>query len=131
MSNRKVTWFKTTVHDGKILNRINHLKPGRHDIVRLPRLNSVCRRRRNHVAVCSPAAIYNYDPSGEHELRLQVGDTVHILEKLEGERTHTHTLTMSSCRGAAAAASVLVNELLSSSPQDGTEETRYAGNHTR
>ncbi|XP_067377259.1 dedicator of cytokinesis protein 5 isoform X2 [Channa argus] len=29
-------------------------------------------------------AIYNYDPSGEHELCLQVGDTVHILEKLEG-----------------------------------------------
>lgn len=32
-----------------------------------------------------PSAIYNYDPSGEQELRLQVGDTVHILEKLEGE----------------------------------------------
>lgn len=31
------------------------------------------------------SAIYNYDPSGEHELCLQVGDTVHILEKLEGE----------------------------------------------
>ncbi|XP_023199107.1 dedicator of cytokinesis protein 5 [Xiphophorus maculatus] len=29
-------------------------------------------------------AIYNYDPRGEQELRLQVGDTVHILEKLEG-----------------------------------------------
>ncbi|XP_061529041.1 dedicator of cytokinesis protein 5 isoform X1 [Phycodurus eques] len=29
-------------------------------------------------------AIYNYDPSGELELCLQVGDTVHILEKLEG-----------------------------------------------
>ncbi|XP_070820794.1 dedicator of cytokinesis protein 5 isoform X2 [Chaetodon trifascialis] len=29
-------------------------------------------------------AIYNYDPSGEPELCLQVGDTVHILEKLEG-----------------------------------------------
>uniref|UniRef100_A0A096MDE6 Dedicator of cytokinesis 5 n=1 Tax=Poecilia formosa TaxID=48698 RepID=A0A096MDE6_POEFO len=29
-------------------------------------------------------AIYNYDPHGEQELRLQVGDTVHILEKLEG-----------------------------------------------
>ncbi|KAM4577944.1 dedicator of cytokinesis protein 5 [Fundulus diaphanus] len=29
-------------------------------------------------------AIYNYDPKGEQELRLQVGDTVHILEKLEG-----------------------------------------------
>uniref|UniRef100_A0A3Q3JZH3 Dedicator of cytokinesis 5 n=1 Tax=Monopterus albus TaxID=43700 RepID=A0A3Q3JZH3_MONAL len=29
-------------------------------------------------------AIYNYDPSGEQELCLQVGDTVHILEKLEG-----------------------------------------------
>uniref|UniRef100_A0A3Q1AUR7 Dedicator of cytokinesis 5 n=1 Tax=Amphiprion ocellaris TaxID=80972 RepID=A0A3Q1AUR7_AMPOC len=28
--------------------------------------------------------IYNYDPSGEQELCLQVGDTVHILEKLEG-----------------------------------------------
>uniref|UniRef100_A0A3B5MGZ7 Dedicator of cytokinesis 5 n=1 Tax=Xiphophorus couchianus TaxID=32473 RepID=A0A3B5MGZ7_9TELE len=31
----------------------------------------------------SPLAIYNYDPRGEQELRLQVGDTVHILEKLE------------------------------------------------
>uniref|UniRef100_A0A3Q2T550 Dedicator of cytokinesis 5 n=1 Tax=Fundulus heteroclitus TaxID=8078 RepID=A0A3Q2T550_FUNHE len=31
-----------------------------------------------------PLAIYNYDPKGEQELRLQVGDTVHILEKLEG-----------------------------------------------
>ncbi|KAM8886809.1 dedicator of cytokinesis protein 5 isoform 2-T2 [Spinachia spinachia] len=29
-------------------------------------------------------AIYNYEPSGEQELCLQVGDTVHILEKLEG-----------------------------------------------
>ncbi|XP_075881740.1 dedicator of cytokinesis protein 5 [Nelusetta ayraudi] len=29
-------------------------------------------------------AIYNYDPNGAHELCLQVGDTVHILEKLEG-----------------------------------------------
>ncbi|XP_054906818.1 dedicator of cytokinesis protein 5 [Poeciliopsis prolifica] len=29
-------------------------------------------------------AIYNYDPRGEQELRLQVGDTVHIFEKLEG-----------------------------------------------
>ncbi|XP_038560596.1 dedicator of cytokinesis protein 5 isoform X2 [Micropterus salmoides] len=29
-------------------------------------------------------AIYNYDPRGEQELCLQVGDTVHILEKLEG-----------------------------------------------
>ncbi|XP_073321957.1 dedicator of cytokinesis protein 5 isoform X3 [Pagrus major] len=28
--------------------------------------------------------IYNYEPSGEQELCLQVGDTVHILEKLEG-----------------------------------------------
>ncbi|XP_037536633.1 dedicator of cytokinesis protein 5 [Nematolebias whitei] len=29
-------------------------------------------------------AIYNYDPRGVQELCLQVGDTVHILEKLEG-----------------------------------------------
>ncbi|XP_041854443.1 dedicator of cytokinesis protein 5 isoform X2 [Melanotaenia boesemani] len=29
-------------------------------------------------------AIYNYDPCGEQELCLQVGDTVHILEKFEG-----------------------------------------------
>uniref|UniRef100_A0A3B4BMB5 Uncharacterized protein n=1 Tax=Periophthalmus magnuspinnatus TaxID=409849 RepID=A0A3B4BMB5_9GOBI len=28
--------------------------------------------------------IYNYDPRGDHELCLQVGDAVHILEKLEG-----------------------------------------------
>uniref|UniRef100_A0A8C6MFE9 Dedicator of cytokinesis 5 n=1 Tax=Nothobranchius furzeri TaxID=105023 RepID=A0A8C6MFE9_NOTFU len=32
---------------------------------------------------CS-SAIYNYDPRGEQELCLQVGDTVHILERLEG-----------------------------------------------
>lgn len=31
------------------------------------------------------AAIYNYNPQGEQELRLQVGDGVHILEKLEGK----------------------------------------------
>ncbi|MED6288292.1 Dedicator of cytokinesis protein 5 [Characodon lateralis] len=35
------------------------------------------------VILC-PLAIYNYDPRGEQQLRLQVGDTVHILEKLEG-----------------------------------------------
>ncbi|TNM89956.1 hypothetical protein fugu_004190 [Takifugu bimaculatus] len=29
-------------------------------------------------------AIYNYNPRGDQELRLQVGDAVHILEKLEG-----------------------------------------------
>lgn len=35
---------------------------------------------------CSvPSVIYNYEPGGEQELCLQVGDTVHILEKLEGE----------------------------------------------
>uniref|UniRef100_A0A8C5H613 Dedicator of cytokinesis 5 n=1 Tax=Gouania willdenowi TaxID=441366 RepID=A0A8C5H613_GOUWI len=33
-------------------------------------------------------AIYNYDPSGEQELCLQVGDTVHILEKLEVSYIH-------------------------------------------
>uniref|UniRef100_A0A8C4HN13 Dedicator of cytokinesis 5 n=1 Tax=Dicentrarchus labrax TaxID=13489 RepID=A0A8C4HN13_DICLA len=38
---------------------------------------------RRTVLLC-PSAIYNYDPSGEQELCLQVGDTVHILEKLEG-----------------------------------------------
>uniref|UniRef100_A0A3Q3AJ62 Dedicator of cytokinesis 5 n=1 Tax=Kryptolebias marmoratus TaxID=37003 RepID=A0A3Q3AJ62_KRYMA len=38
--------------------------------------------------LCSPA-IYNYDPHGEQELCLQVGDTVHILEKLEGESENT------------------------------------------
>lgn len=31
-------------------------------------------------------AIYNYNPRGEQELRLQVGDAVHILEKLEGKQ---------------------------------------------
>lgn len=30
-------------------------------------------------------AIYNYDARGEEELSLQIGDTVHILEKYEGE----------------------------------------------
>uniref|UniRef100_A0A8C2ZW13 Dedicator of cytokinesis 5 n=1 Tax=Cyclopterus lumpus TaxID=8103 RepID=A0A8C2ZW13_CYCLU len=35
------------------------------------------------VLLCFPA-VYNYEPSGEQELCLQVGDTVHILEKLEG-----------------------------------------------
>lgn len=33
----------------------------------------------------SPPAIYNYDARGEEELSLQIGDTVHILEKYEGE----------------------------------------------
>lgn len=31
------------------------------------------------------SAIYNYNPRGEQELHLQVGDAVHILEKLEGK----------------------------------------------
>lgn len=31
------------------------------------------------------SAIYNYNPRGDQELRLQVGDAVHILEKLEGK----------------------------------------------
>uniref|UniRef100_A0A667Y3E7 Dedicator of cytokinesis 5 n=1 Tax=Myripristis murdjan TaxID=586833 RepID=A0A667Y3E7_9TELE len=35
------------------------------------------------VPLC-PSAIYNYDPRGEPELCLQVGDTVHILETFEG-----------------------------------------------
>uniref|UniRef100_A0A8C2ZUK3 Dedicator of cytokinesis 5 n=1 Tax=Cyclopterus lumpus TaxID=8103 RepID=A0A8C2ZUK3_CYCLU len=35
------------------------------------------------ILLCFPA-VYNYEPSGEQELCLQVGDTVHILEKLEG-----------------------------------------------
>uniref|UniRef100_A0A7N8YHP3 Dedicator of cytokinesis 5 n=1 Tax=Mastacembelus armatus TaxID=205130 RepID=A0A7N8YHP3_9TELE len=37
-----------------------------------------------HRLLLCPSAIYNYDPSGEQELCLQVGDTVHILEKFEG-----------------------------------------------
>uniref|UniRef100_A0A672HB42 Dedicator of cytokinesis 5 n=1 Tax=Salarias fasciatus TaxID=181472 RepID=A0A672HB42_SALFA len=38
----------------------------------------------NRTPLFRSPAIYNYDPSGEQELCLQVGDTVHILEKLEG-----------------------------------------------
>uniref|UniRef100_A0A7N6BZU2 Dedicator of cytokinesis 5 n=1 Tax=Anabas testudineus TaxID=64144 RepID=A0A7N6BZU2_ANATE len=38
----------------------------------------------NEIVLLFTSAIYNYDPSSEHELCLQVGDTVHILEKLEG-----------------------------------------------
>uniref|UniRef100_A0A8D3DL24 Dedicator of cytokinesis 5 n=1 Tax=Scophthalmus maximus TaxID=52904 RepID=A0A8D3DL24_SCOMX len=38
-------------------------------------------------------AIYNYDPSGEQELCLQVGDTVHILEKLEASYIHLKEAT--------------------------------------
>uniref|UniRef100_A0A7N6FIL4 Dedicator of cytokinesis 5 n=1 Tax=Anabas testudineus TaxID=64144 RepID=A0A7N6FIL4_ANATE len=37
----------------------------------------------NEIVLLFTSAIYNYDPSSEHELCLQVGDTVHILEKLE------------------------------------------------
>lgn len=39
----------------------------------------------NDTILFCPSAIYNYDSRGEQELCLQVGDTVHILEKLEGE----------------------------------------------
>uniref|UniRef100_A0A673CGJ4 Dedicator of cytokinesis 5 n=1 Tax=Sphaeramia orbicularis TaxID=375764 RepID=A0A673CGJ4_9TELE len=39
-------------------------------------------------------AIYNYDPSGEQELCLQVGDTVHILEKLEASYIHLKEATV-------------------------------------
>lgn len=48
--------------------------------------------------VSSPA-IYNYDARGEEELSLQIGDTVHILEKYEGEiglRRHDWTSVMSA-----------------------------------
>lgn len=42
-----------------------------------------------HVLICPPLfsfpAIYNYEARGEEELSLQIGDTVHILEKYEGE----------------------------------------------
>uniref|UniRef100_A0A667Y673 Dedicator of cytokinesis 5 n=1 Tax=Myripristis murdjan TaxID=586833 RepID=A0A667Y673_9TELE len=38
---------------------------------------------REWIPLC-PSAIYNYDPRGEPELCLQVGDTVHILETFEG-----------------------------------------------
>lgn len=31
------------------------------------------------------SAIYNYNPRGEQELCLQVGDAVHLLEELEGK----------------------------------------------
>uniref|UniRef100_A0A8C4HLF0 Dedicator of cytokinesis 5 n=1 Tax=Dicentrarchus labrax TaxID=13489 RepID=A0A8C4HLF0_DICLA len=44
----------------------------------------LCAFLHNETVLLCPSAIYNYDPSGEQELCLQVGDTVHILEKLEG-----------------------------------------------
>ncbi|PWA18346.1 hypothetical protein CCH79_00009801 [Gambusia affinis] len=46
--------------------------------------SSTGRWTRERAGRTASAAIYNYDPRGEQELRLQVGDTVHILEKLEG-----------------------------------------------
>lgn len=38
------------------------------------------------ICVLVSPAIYNYTPRGDQELRLQVGDAVHILEKLEGKQ---------------------------------------------
>uniref|UniRef100_A0A673C9Z7 Dedicator of cytokinesis 5 n=1 Tax=Sphaeramia orbicularis TaxID=375764 RepID=A0A673C9Z7_9TELE len=49
--------------------------------------------RRKTPLLC-PSAIYNYDPSGEQELCLQVGDTVHILEKLEASYIHLKEATV-------------------------------------
>uniref|UniRef100_A0A667Y522 Dedicator of cytokinesis 5 n=1 Tax=Myripristis murdjan TaxID=586833 RepID=A0A667Y522_9TELE len=40
----------------------------------------------NEIVPLCPSAIYNYDPRGEPELCLQVGDTVHILETFEGDQ---------------------------------------------
>uniref|UniRef100_A0A8C5H819 Dedicator of cytokinesis 5 n=1 Tax=Gouania willdenowi TaxID=441366 RepID=A0A8C5H819_GOUWI len=42
----------------------------------------------SHPKLAAQTSIYNYDPSGEQELCLQVGDTVHILEKLEVSYIH-------------------------------------------
>ncbi|XP_035022026.1 dedicator of cytokinesis protein 5 isoform X1 [Hippoglossus stenolepis] len=54
-------------------------------------------------------AIYNYAPSGEQELCLQVGDTVHILEKLEGWY-RGYTLRKKSQRGIFPACYIHLKE---------------------
>lgn len=67
------------------------------------------------------AAIYNYNPRGEQELRLQVGDAVHILEKLEGKGGPR--------RGRSAPLAPLTGFPVC--PQVGTGVTRCATNPTR
>ncbi|KAM9743108.1 dedicator of cytokinesis protein 5 isoform 1-T1 [Menidia menidia] len=54
-------------------------------------------------------AIYNYDPSGQQELCLQVGDTVHILEKFEGWY-RGYTLRKKSQRGIFPACFIHLKE---------------------
>ncbi|KAA8592767.1 hypothetical protein FQN60_018222, partial [Etheostoma spectabile] len=54
-------------------------------------------------------AIYNYEPRGEQELCLQVGDTVHILEKLEGWY-RGYTLRKKSQRGIFPASYIHLKE---------------------
>lgn len=34
---------------------------------------------------CCISAVYNFKPNGQHQLQLDVGDTVHILEETTGE----------------------------------------------
>uniref|UniRef100_A0A4W6F540 Dedicator of cytokinesis 5 n=1 Tax=Lates calcarifer TaxID=8187 RepID=A0A4W6F540_LATCA len=56
-----------------------------------------------------PSAIYNYDPSSKQELCLQVGDSVHILEKLEGWY-RGYTLRNKSQRGIFPASYIHLKE---------------------
>lgn len=56
-------------------------------------------------------AIYNYDPSGDHELCLQVGDAVHILEKLEGWY-RGYTLRKKSHKGIFPASYIHLKEAI-------------------
>ncbi|XP_049341626.1 dedicator of cytokinesis protein 5 [Astyanax mexicanus] len=54
-------------------------------------------------------AIFNYDAKGEHELCLQVGDTVHILEMFEGWY-RGHTLRQKSKKGIFPATYIYLKE---------------------
>ncbi|XP_072538135.1 dedicator of cytokinesis protein 5 isoform X2 [Salminus brasiliensis] len=61
------------------------------------------KREKYGVAIC------NYDAKGEHELRLQVGDTVHILEMFEGWY-RGHTLHQKSQKGIFPATYIHLKE---------------------
>uniref|UniRef100_A0A4W6F5C3 Dedicator of cytokinesis 5 n=1 Tax=Lates calcarifer TaxID=8187 RepID=A0A4W6F5C3_LATCA len=63
----------------------------------------------NETVLLCPSAIYNYDPSSKQELCLQVGDSVHILEKLEGWY-RGYTLRNKSQRGIFPASYIHLKE---------------------
>uniref|UniRef100_A0A8D0D8M7 Dedicator of cytokinesis 5 n=1 Tax=Sander lucioperca TaxID=283035 RepID=A0A8D0D8M7_SANLU len=71
-------------------------------------LHVVCVSPVETILLC-PSAIYNYEPRGEQELCLQVGDTVHILEKLEGWY-RGYTLRKKSQRGIFPASYIHLKE---------------------